>query len=418
MAAADIVPDAPTVDHRDSLARWGVIVAAGMFAVNLALPDTLDLPIKNLLRTELRLGRDEVSLFMSLAALPWYFKIVAGLLSDCFPLFGTRRRHYLIFGGTLAAVCWLIAGVVRHDYWPLLFALMATEAMLVLISTVTAGLIVDAGKRLGAEGQLVTIRIMVESGCGIVAGPIAGLLAEQHFAWTGVAGALIAFSVVPVVFLLLREAPGARYEASVLRDARVRLGELLRSRALWCTAFFLVLCNAPQTFSSSLYFHQTEQLGFANIDIGYLNSISAIANVATAASYGVMRARLPLRMLLIAGISCGALAALGFFFYRSWYAAIAIEIARGVLTTIGVLVLMEIAVRATPERVAAMGFALLMSAWNIGVSIGDYAGALAIETKVVTFYQLALCFAALSILTLLAIPLLPRSVFVKSLIDG
>src|SRR5262245_1253455 len=102
----------------DSAVRWSVIIAAGMLASNLALPDLLDLPIKHLLRTELRLGRDEVSLFLSLAGLPWYFKVLAGLLSDCFPLLGTRRRHYLIFSGTLAGASWLAAGTVPHRYWP------------------------------------------------------------------------------------------------------------------------------------------------------------------------------------------------------------------------------------------------------------------------------------------------------------
>src|SRR5882724_3323038 len=142
MTVAEAAPHAS--GDGTSVVRWGVIIAAGMFAANMALPDTLDLPIKNLLRTELKLGRDEVSLFMSLAGLSWYLKMLAGLLSDCFPLFGTRRRHYLIFSATLAAVCWLIMGAVPHRYWPLFFALLATHAMLVIVSTVTAGLIVDA----------------------------------------------------------------------------------------------------------------------------------------------------------------------------------------------------------------------------------------------------------------------------------
>lgn len=415
-------PAAPAAAQDDSLVRWGVIVAAGIFASTLALPDVIDLPTKNLLRTELKLGRDEVSLFMSLAGLPWYFKIFAGLLSDCFPLFGTRRRHYLIFSGSLAAVCWLIAGQMRHDYWPLLLALMATHTMLVFISTVTAGLIVEAGKRLGAEGQLVTVRVVVESICGIVAGPIAGFLAGQDFGWTGVAGAIIAASVIPAAVLLLREPPVARYDASVLRNVTSELREVLKSRGLWLTALFLLLANIP-TFGSSLYFHQTEQLGFTNIDIGYLGSLSGIAGVTTAVLYGSVRAKFPLRTLLIAGILSGALAVWVFVFYRSWQSAIVIEILRGVLGIIGALTLMEAAVRATPTRVAAMGFALLTSAWNIGIAVGDYAGAWLVQYKVLTFYGLAGWLAAFSALTVLALPLLPRDVFVEPLakepvIDG
>jgi len=400
------------------LPRWSLIVAAGMVASNLALPDSLDIPIKNLLRTELNLGRDEVSLFFTLAALPWYFKILAGLLSDSFPLFRTRRRHYLIFSGAFAAAGWLLVGAVSHAYWPLLFALMAANTMLVFISTVTAALIVEAGKRLGTESQLVTARIFTESACGVVAGPIAGYLATLPFGWTGIAGALIAVSVVPVALFVLREAPVAQRDAAAFREAGIKLREALGSRSLWRTAVFLTLVLAPQTFNSTLYFHQVEQLRFANIDVGYLNSISAIASVVTAAAYAVVRPRLSLWTVLVVSLLLGAAGAGALVFYRSWEAALAIEILRGVFNTIGALALMEAAVRATPVSIAAMGFALLTSAWNVGIAVGDYAGAWMVQNRVLSFYCLAALFALLSALTLLALPLLPRSVFVEPTHDA
>jgi predicted MFS family arabinose efflux permease len=405
-------PASPAAAERDSIARWGVVIAAGMVASNLALPDLLDLPFKNLLRSELKLGRDEVSLFLSLAALPWYFKVFAGLLSDSFPLLGTHRRHYLIFSGTLAAAGWLLVGAMPHDYWPLLFALMATNAMLVFVSTVTAALIVETGKRMSAEGRLVTVRVVVENACIVVAGPIAGYLAARPFGWTGVVAALIvALTIVPAALFVLREPPAPRDDGSALREAGIKLREALGSRALWCGALFLALVLAPQTFNASLYFHQIEQLNFANIDIGYLNSISALAAIATGVVYAAVRPRLSLRALLVAGLLFGAIGAAGLLFYRSWEAALVIEIVRGVLNMVGALALMEAAVRATPVSIAAMGFALLMSAWNVGIAVGDYVGAWLIQRGFVSFYGLAAIYALLSALTLLALPLLPRAVF-------
>lgn len=312
-------PAAPAAAESDSLLRWSVVVAAGMVASNLALPDLLDLPFKNLLRTELKLGRDEVSLFMSLAALPWYLKILAGLLSDSFPLLGTHRRHYLIFSGALAAACWLVVGAMPHDYWPLLFALMATNTMLVFVSTVTAALIVEAGKRLGVEGQLVTVRVIMESACLVVAGPIAGYLAAQPFGWTGVAGALIVMlTIVPAALFVLREPAVAQHDTSPLHEAVIKLREALGSRTLWLAALFLTLAVAPQTFTTVLYFHQIEQVGLANIDIGYLNSASALAGVATGVAYAAVRPRFSLRTLLVAGLLFGAIGAGSLLFYRSW----------------------------------------------------------------------------------------------------
>jgi predicted MFS family arabinose efflux permease len=295
----------------------------------------------------------------------------------------------------------------------LLFALMATNTMLVFISTVTAALMVEAGKRLGAEGQLVTVRIITESACGVVAGPIAGYLATQPFGWTGIAGALISVTVVPAAMFVLREPPVAQRDTAALGDAGIKLREAFGSRSLWRTALFLALVLTPQTFLSSLYFHQVEQLGFTNIDVGYLNSISALASVVTATAYAVIRPWLSLRALLVVSLLLGAAAAGSLAFYRSWESALAIEILRGVFNTMGALALMEAAVRATPISIAAMGFALLTSAWNVGIALGDYVGAWMVQNRIISFYGLAALFALLSAMTLLALPLLPRSVFAE-----
>jgi hypothetical protein len=115
----------------------------------------------------------------------------------------------------------------------------------------------------------------------------------------------------------------------------------------------------------------------------------------------------------VAGLLFGAIGAASLLFYRSWEAALVIEIVRGVLNMVGALALMEAAVRATPVSIAAMGFALLMSAWNVGIAVGDYVGAWLIQREIVSFYALAAIYALLSAMTLLALPLLPRSVFIE-----
>jgi hypothetical protein len=41
-----------------------------------------------------------------LVNLPWSFKVVYGIISDCFPIFGYRRRPYMLIGwGVAFAIC-------------------------------------------------------------------------------------------------------------------------------------------------------------------------------------------------------------------------------------------------------------------------------------------------------------------------
>ena len=88
--------------------------------------------------------------FLALGGLPWYFKIAAGLLSDSVPIWGTRRRHYLLVSAVLAAVLWIVIGQVPRTFLSLLLAVIATNTMLVVGSTVVGALLVEAEQQLGA----------------------------------------------------------------------------------------------------------------------------------------------------------------------------------------------------------------------------------------------------------------------------
>ena len=88
-----------------------------------------------------------------------------------------------------------------------------------------------------------------------------------------------------------------------------------------------------------------------------------------------------------------------------------IHFAGGVLFNVSFLAIMELAVWATPSGAAAMGFALLMSAWNIGGSAGDILGAQVAHGWSLGFYHLAALYAVFSLLPLCAIRLLPRAMF-------
>ena len=99
-----------------SAGRWAFLIGAGTFATTLAQSSDLALPLRNMLTEELKEPLRATSLFFAIVAVPWYFKIVVGLLSDSIPLFGTRRRHYLLVSATLAGALWLSAGYIPRSY--------------------------------------------------------------------------------------------------------------------------------------------------------------------------------------------------------------------------------------------------------------------------------------------------------------
>src|SRR5262249_17769177 len=130
------------------LRQYYVMVGLGAFVTALTQPAVIGrLPLRLLLKTTLRLDAQSVAMFMLLATFAWNLKPIAGIFSDSYRIFGTRRRHYMILGAGLAALCWASLALLPRTFWPLLLATFAANVFIVVASTVTGGLMVEVGQR-------------------------------------------------------------------------------------------------------------------------------------------------------------------------------------------------------------------------------------------------------------------------------
>ncbi|TMW56674.1 hypothetical protein Poli38472_006684 [Pythium oligandrum] len=72
------------------------------------------------LNTYLHMSGVATSSVSVLTALPYSFKFFFGILSDCFPIFGYRRRPYMLIGFTVCTICCFVMAVLPIDdpYYP------------------------------------------------------------------------------------------------------------------------------------------------------------------------------------------------------------------------------------------------------------------------------------------------------------
>jgi BT1 family len=61
----------------------------------------------DLFKDYLHLEPAEMQVMSAIIAFPWCIKLLYGLIADNVPIFGSRRRSYLIINGLLAFVCLL-----------------------------------------------------------------------------------------------------------------------------------------------------------------------------------------------------------------------------------------------------------------------------------------------------------------------
>jgi hypothetical protein len=395
-----------TAKRQTELPRLMGVLAAGWLLTWMA-SDVPILPINLFLKNHLHFGAGSIALFGLVSSIAWYFKPLAGIFSDSTPLFGTRRRHYLLGSALLGGVCWLLLGVVPRTYHSLLWTVTAADTMLMISSTVLGGLLVDAGKRHRVGGRLNAQREAVHNTVGLVAGPLGGFPASRAFGLTTGLAAGFLLALVPITFFFLREDPDARRSITAWRAAGQQLRTFLRSRTLWSAAGFICLVHIAPGFGTPLLFYQENTLRFSEQLIGNLGMVTGASGLAAAALYGALCRRFALRGLLTAGITLNVIGTLCYLAYRSPLSAALITGVAGLGFVLSILPLMDMAVRATPRGSEALGFALMMSVLNLTMDLSNMVGSWFYETYHWTIMQLVWLNAGTSALVLIAVPFLP-----------
>ncbi len=409
MAAPDDEAAAPGASNGPSPRALIAVIAAGIFVTGFGWPGILGLlPINLMLKNQLHLTAFDVASFWSFATFAWYIKPVIGFACDAFPLFGTRRRGYLLAGSALAGLFWLLVAVVPRRTLPLLAVMTALNLSMAVVSTVVGGLQVEVSQRHKTTGRLASLRTGLEGVMSLLGGPVGGWLAVCAFAWTAVSGAAVLLSFVPVVAWLYREPRGAAVDRQVWTSARAHLATILRSRAMWGATGLLFLVYLAPGFGTPMLYYQQDVLKFDPRFMGYLQLLNGAGGILGAAAYGYICRRLPLKTTLVAGIAIGAAVTLLYLRYDSAAHAVMIDSAAGLVGSLASLPIYDLAARATPRGVEGFGFGLMMSIRNVAIfAISNPLGSYLYDHYHLSLRQLVWLNAGSSAAVLLFLPLLP-----------
>ncbi len=318
----------------------------------------------------------QVAAFFALATVPWMIKPVYGLLSDFVPLFGRRRKSYLLLTSSTACVMGLLAGLsAEHTYWRLAILYTGMGLGLAFTDVLTDALMVENGKPRGLTGAFQSVQWAAITVAAILVGVLGGHLAEHrdlHAAFFIAAGFPLATLVMTVLFV---RDPRVRVEREAFRRTWAAIRAGLGERSVWLVAGFVFLFNFSPSFGPAFLYYQTDVLGFSQTFIGYLSSFNSAAAVVGAFIYAPLSRRMPLRRVINLAIGLSVAGTLGYLLYRGDRSAIAIEVIFGCAGMVTQLAFLDLAAKACPKHVEATFFALLMSVFNAGNQASRYVGA-------------------------------------------
>jgi MFS family permease len=349
----------------------------------------------------------EITAFLAIPNLPWMIKPLFGILSDCVPLFGSRRRAYLIMANGLAIAAYGWMSVVATPA-EVAFPLLLTGYAMAIASTLCGALLVENGQRMGQSGAFVGQQWLWFNIAMVASAFAGGELVEQLSA-TGAlraASAVAAIAPVPVLFSIRKLIDEAPVHAN-LRSRLATIGRALASGRLWLIGLVLFLYAFSPGFGTPLYFHMTDDLQFSQSLIGTMNAVNSIGGIVGALLYRQFLRDRPARLLLYLGVLVGTLSTLSFLWLRGETSGLLINFGNGMAGMIATIASLTFAAEICPEGAEGFAFAALMSIINLADPVSSTSGAWLYEHPFASHLSpLIMISAAATAVAALFIPLL------------
>lgn len=399
----------PRADNRVTMTHVAIVIVVGIFATTLAQPLVLArLPLQNLLKNELHVSRTANAAFFFWCGLPWYFKPLAGILTDAFPVFGSRRRSYILVATALATLAWIGVMFTPHMYESLLGVCIVISLFMSIVSAVVGGYMVEAAQATAGSGRLTAMREFVQQASIFIRGPASGYLASIAFGWTAAACGGVMFLLVPATILFLHEQRKSVPTRELLDNATRQLGKIASAHTMWAAAGLMALFYIAPGVTTAVFYKQQNELHMTTQAQGNLAVIAGAFGLMAAFVYSRACRRFNLRRLLIVCLFAATAANASYLFYNSVLDAQIIEGVNGFGFTLAELALMDLAVRATPAGSEGLGFSLMMSVRNLALFGTDWLGSAMIDKFHVRFDALVLSNCATTLITVPLVLLLPR----------
>ncbi len=376
---------------RRTTIHLGLLFAVLYFVQGLAEPGEglIAQPVRSLLNGWKK-SPSEITQFMAIVSAPWAIKPLYGLLIDFVPLFGSRRRNYLLLATFITAVSllWLAIRMPSEGETTQLLALLTVPTLAVAFSDVVAdALMVEKGQPLGLTGRLQSIQWGSMYAATMLAGSLGGWMSEHSRHELGFlicgSGALVTF-VATWIWIQdssareLTVVPSLQAEITGQADAFVvpeetlwsRLGIMRRtllSGQFLIIAVFLFLWNFNPFSSTIQQLHMTEHVKLTPQEYGHSYSLFSMGSLGACLVYGFVCRIIPDRWLIHLAIAAGVLSTLAYLLVEGVQSAFVVSVFVGFVYMLGNLIQLDFAARMCPPTIAASMFAMLMSVSNLAI---------------------------------------------------
>ncbi len=380
------------------------------------------LAVSFFLKDELGLTPAEVAALMGIVALPWVLKPLFGFLSDSLPIFGYRRRSYLLISSVLGSASWFAMGLFVHSAGTATLFITLSSLGLAISDVIADSIVVERirDESQADAGALQSLCWATTALGGLITAYLSGFLLERLELHTIFLITATFPLLVSITAALLKdtkvEMPSDFTEAkNHLRQIRLALTQ----KQIWLPVAFVFLWQATPSSDSAFFFFSTNDLGFQPEFLGRVRLVTSIASLVGVWVFQRFLKTVPLRRiffwstLISVGLGLTTLilvthANRSLGIDDQWF-SLGDSLILTVMGQIAFMPVLVLAAQLCPAGIEATMFAVLMSVCNLAGLLSHESGALLTHWLGVTetnFEQLWVLVTVTNLATLLPLPLL------------
>ncbi|MEG3895817.1 MULTISPECIES: folate/biopterin family MFS transporter [unclassified Microcoleus] len=380
------------------------------------------LAVSFFLKDELGMSPAEVSAMLGVVALPWIIKPLFGFMSDGLPIFGYRRRPYIVLSGLLGTSAWVGLATIVHTPLAATGAIALSSLSLAVSDVIADSLVVERARKESVTdaGSLQSLSWGASALGGLITAYLSGFLL-QHFSTHTIFLITASFPLIvsATAWLITEEKTNKITDFESVKDQLKKLRQAVTQKSIWLPTAFLFLLQATPSSDSAFFFFTTNELGFQPEFLGRVRLVTSIAALLGVWLFQRFLKTVPFRVIF--GWSTVMATVLGMttlLLVTHANRALGIDdrwFSIGdslILTVIGQIAYMPVLIlsaRLCPPGVEATLFALLMSIINLAGLLSHEGGALLTHLLGITdrnFDNLWLLVVITNLSTLLPLPFL------------
>ena len=364
------------MDKKTAL-RLSLTFAAIYFFSTNGMASLPGLAVSYLLKDVLKMTASQASYFGAVTLLGWVIKPLWGMISDALPLFGYRRKSYLILTSLVAFAVWFMLGQVENYTIALLLTVFTLSNFFYAFNDVVCdGLMVQTGKPHNLTGKFQSWQwgavYVAQIFTSLAGGWVATNLKNQTIFSIN---AVFPLMVLALVLFFVKEEKAEKNSAH-WKTSVSALKEAGRDKVLWFVAFFIFFWNFSPSYGTPFFYYANDVLKFEKMFFGYVGAVGSATSVLGAMLFSRYSAKVPMKKLIYCSIVIAVITNLSDLIYFTpfilnhlWRAKVMYIITAGTMSILGTfitLAMMNLAAVICPKYSEGTVFAALMSVWNLG----------------------------------------------------